>query len=207
MISIWISLFLYVILLSSAPCYLNQPFLFFSFVDPCNSNPCVYGQCHSDSTNNGGWSCDCSNGWEGQRCDVRVSTLPGESEYQSLSYELLRALFFSKKMSKAKFENSFLQCFWHIVFLFCYKTFFFYIFPWQLKRGRNWAHRGFCDKSESTYIWLGIFFLLTNTNLHLQICLKFSVKLSSLLTGGSLPQALLKVFFFSIHLESLIDTW
>ena len=60
--------------------HVNQPLSFNrTSTDPCNSNPCVNGQCHSDS-NNEGWSCDCLNGWVGQRCDFR------EGEYQSTVY-------------------------------------------------------------------------------------------------------------------------
>ena len=46
--------------------------------DQCSSDPCENGQCNSE-LNNEGWSCDCFNGWVGQRCDVR------ESKYQSIT--------------------------------------------------------------------------------------------------------------------------
>lgn len=60
------------IITSPSPCFYLFSLLFQFFTDPCASSPCLHGNCSRSSSGEEGepaYTCECTEGYEGERCD------------------------------------------------------------------------------------------------------------------------------------------
>ncbi|CAL1571845.1 unnamed protein product [Knipowitschia caucasica] len=56
------------------------------FTDPCASSPCLHGNCSHSDGDGGVFTCECSDGYEGVRCDqILLDLPPAEWEPQELA--------------------------------------------------------------------------------------------------------------------------